>query len=81
MILPSDLTHDIVREHQRWLLNNVGDTNEVDACRQYFDKRLGALRKRHSAALISNSINRRRLAEAATREAAQMEAAANGKLD
>jgi hypothetical protein len=79
MISPNKLTREIVDEHRRWLLNNVGNTHEVSACRQYFDKRLGARRKIAAKECICASINRRRHADTAKREAAQINATATRK--
>lgn len=70
MISPSELTHKIVEEHRHWLLNNAGDVNEVDACHQFFDQRLGARRRIKAKKSICASINRRQHADAAKREAA-----------
>lgn len=79
MIWPGELTREIVEEHRHWLLRNASDANEVNACRQYFDQRLSARRRVEANESICASINRRRDAEAAKREAAQIEAAATGK--
>ena len=79
LISPVALTRKIVLEHRRWLLGNAGDANEVDACRQYFDRRLGAGRRIEAKECICASINRRRHTEAAKREAAQIDAAATGR--
>lgn len=76
---PSELTREIVEEHRHWLLRNAGDTNEVDACRQFFDKRLGTRRRIEAKERVCTSINRRQHTDAATREAAQIEAAASGR--
>ncbi len=78
VISPSTLTRELVEEHRRWLLRNAGDTDEVDAYRQYFDKRLGARRRIEVKERLCTSINRRRYAEASKREAAQIEAAPTG---
>ncbi len=78
VISPSALTRELVEEHRRWLIRNAGDTDQVDACRQYFDKRLGARRRIEVKERLCTSINRRRHAEAAKREAAQIEATATG---
>lgn len=79
MISPSELTREIVEEHRHWLLNNAGDVNEVNACRQFFDQRLGARRRIEAEGSICASINRRQHADAAKREKAQVEAAATGR--
>lgn len=79
MISPSDLTREIVEAHRRWLRNNAGDANEIDACRQYLDKRLGAWRRIKAKKCICASINRQRHVEAAKQEVAQIEAAPSGR--
>ena len=79
MISLNELSHEVVEEHRHWLLNNAGDANEVDACRQYFDQRLGARRRIEAKERICASINRRRHADTVKREASQVEAAATGR--
>jgi len=79
MTSPDELTHEIVREHRHWLIGNAGDADEVKACRQYFDRRLSAQSMAKAKKSICASINRRWSADAAKREAAQIEAAATGK--
>lgn len=76
---PSELTREIVEEHHHWLLNNTGDATEVEACRQFFDQRLGARRRIEAKENICASISRRQHTDAAKREEAQVEAAATGR--
>ncbi len=79
MISPGELTHEIVKEHHHWLLGNAGDANEVDACRQCFDRRIAAWRRSELRQRVCASINRRSQGNAAKREAAQIETAVTGR--
>jgi len=79
MISPRELTREIVEEHRHWLLNNAGDATEVDACRQFFDQRLGAQRRIEAKESICASINRRQHTDATKREEAQVKAATTGR--